>query len=145
MDLYTSPQGYLYNLQTSSAQERELIGRQMFTSLRGVEGLEPSQSDLFRERGQPPQLNPFEPTAPPSSPLPSFPRSPRMPRLPGEKILGLPVREYTQPNLFDLLRKSRSSGEQPLSPTSASVEQALAELQLPPKPSGQGRRRKNKY
>lgn len=132
--------------QTSSAQERELIARQMFTSLRGVEGLEPSQSDLFRERGQPPQLNPFEPTAPLPSPLPSFPRSPRMPRLPGEKILGLPVREYTQPNLFDLFRKSRSSGEQPLSPTSAAVEQALAELQSPPKPSGQGRyRRGRKY
>lgn len=130
--------------QTSSAKERELIARQMFTSLRGVEGLEPSQSDLFRERGQPPQLNPFEPTAPPSSPLPSFPRSPRMPRLPGEKTLGLPVREYTQPNLFDLLRKP-PSGQLPLSPTSAAVEQALAELQSPPKPSGQGRRRKNKY
>ena len=138
---------------TSSPQERQLIARQMFSSL-GVDALEPLQSPLFREMGQPPQLNPFEPTSPPSR-LSQFPSS-RLPRGRPTLVEQAQLRPPGQSSLLDFLKRGEASSTATgstgnpravLSPTSASVEEALGSLGLPPMPTrdGEGRRRGRKY
>jgi len=146
--------------QTSSPREREIIGRQMFTSL-GVEPLESALSPLFRER-QVPNRPLFEP------PLVAPSGRPRgRPTLEEQAQVAPPG----QSSLLDWLKRGEArstatgSTGNPLapfgllSPTSAAVEEALAsagspsgttrKLRLPPtpSPSGEGRygRRGRKY
>ena len=117
----------------------------MFTSL-GVEGLEPMRSPLFREAGQPPQLNIFEPSGRILTPRRGRPTLEEQAQ----------VRPSGQSGLLDWLKsgeaRSTATGSTGnpravLSPTSAAVEQALASSGLPPVPkAGEGRyRRGRKY
>lgn len=144
--------------QTSSPQEREIIGRQMFSSL-GIERLESALSPLFREREVPNQPL-FEP------PLIAPSTGPRRGRPTLEEQAQL--RPPGQTSLLDFLKRGEASSTATgstgnprapglLSPTSAAVEEALSlagapsgtrKLRLPPlpPPTGEGRyRRGRKY
>ena len=149
--------------QSSSPQERELIGRQMFSSL-GIRGLESPLSPLFRER-ESTNESLFEP------PLVAPSGRPRgRPTLEQQAQVAPPG----QSSLLDWLKRAEASSTATgstgnprapgvLSPLSAEVEEALSglnvagevarleglapkrKLRLPPTPSGEGKRRGRKY
>jgi len=146
--------------QTSSPQERELIGRQMFTNL-GISELPSQENQLFFELGQTPQLNPFEPSGPRGLP----PSRRGRPTLEEQAQVTPPG----QGSLLDWLKRAEAESTTTgstgnprapgvLSPTSSAVAEAVAQieermgapsgtsrkLRLAPK-AGEGKRRGRKY
>jgi hypothetical protein len=149
--------------QTSSPQEREIIGRQMFSSL-GVQGLESPLSSLFRER-QVPNQPLFEPPliAPSTGPRRGRPTLEEEARVLPEAVA---MRDWLK--RAEARSTTTGSTGNPLAPPFLSpsglsgsvagevarLEEALAsagspsgttrKLRLPPK-AGEGKRRGRKY
>jgi len=144
--------------QTSSPQEREVIGRQLFSSL-GIERLESALSPLFRER-QVPNQSLFEPPliAPSTGPRRGRPTLEEEARVLPEAVS---MRDWLKRGEVGSTATGSTGNPRAfapglLSPTSAEVEEALAsagapsgttrKLRLPPAPTGEGRyRRGRKY
>lgn len=142
---------------TTSPKEREIIGRQLLSTL-GIGTLPSRENQLFFEIGQTPQLNPFEPSGQQGQP-PSRrgrPTNEQQAQVAPESAAMLEwlKRGEAASTATGSTGNPRAPGL--LSPTSAAVEEALAlaggpsgttrKLRLPPTPTGEGRyRRGRKY